>query len=119
MGRKRAAIIVLLFCGGDTLDSVSLEQRKGEVKQRRQHKYHTRQLAASAGFPGAAIFSGGQDNREVSGGRDSENSGFRQVLGFWFLGSHWATTWYGHSHSHFPGKVDLSVAGIMRDMWHS
>lgn len=82
MGRKRAPIILLLLCGGDTLDSVSLEQRKEEGKQRRQHKYYMRQLAASVGFPRAAIFSEEQDNREVSSGHASENYGFIQVLGF-------------------------------------
>lgn len=119
MGRKRAAIILLLLCGDDTLHSVSLEQRKKEAKQRRWHKYHTRQLAASAGFPRAAIFPDGQDNREVLCGRASENYGFIQVSGFWVLGNHLATTWYGHCHSPFSGKVDLNVSGNMEDKWHS
>lgn len=82
MGRKRAAVILLLLCGGDTLDSVSLEQRKEEGKQRRQHKYYMRQLATSAGFPRVAISSEEQDDREVSSDHASENYGFIQVLEF-------------------------------------
>jgi hypothetical protein len=102
VGRKRAAIILLLLCGGDTLDSVSLVQRENEIKQRRWHKYHWRQLAASAGFPRAVIFPDGQDNREnVSSGYASENCNFIQILGFCFFRESPATTWYGHLHSYF------------------